>query len=194
MISPFSTHILIRSSFSLNFNDCIHYFRQSINEFLSMLDWTRLPNMLECILPHDHCPFLPTVFSRRPTSSWQSWLQGGYPFSSWSWFKTRLKTGHFYPWILATTRIYLHSIFFHERDHHFAMEFEVIVHDEKLQTIVFTARKNLSLKTCNIMGQSMFSCSYNWIWTLTVTKLFCKLVKSKDFTKSLNYGDFAQNW
>ena len=103
--------------------------------------------------------------------------------------KARLKTGYFYPWILATTGIYLHSIFFHERDHHFAMEFGV--HDEKLQTIVFAARKNLSLKTCNIMGQSMFSCSYDWIWTLTVTKFFCKLVKSKDFKKSLNYGDFA---
>ena len=58
---PHFTHLLIRSSFPFNFNDCIHYFRQSINEFLSMRNWACLPDMRKCILPHDHCSFLSTV-------------------------------------------------------------------------------------------------------------------------------------
>ena len=43
-----------------------------------MLDRVRLPNMLECILPHDHCPFLPVVFfldAQRQVETPQSYLQ-----------------------------------------------------------------------------------------------------------------------
>ena len=117
-----------------------------------MLNWARLPDMCECILPHDHCPFLPTVFFstlnvklrllKAICKFYLCWL--AIMASRWVTIlftvliRNKIENELFYPWILATTRIYLHSVFFHERDHHFAMKFGVIVHDEKLQTIVFT--------------------------------------------------------
>ena len=43
------------------FDYCIHYLGQSINQLLSILDWSIIPDVIYCILPHDHCSGLATV-------------------------------------------------------------------------------------------------------------------------------------
>ena len=58
----------IRGFEPFGFDNCMHYLRHPIDEFLSRFHGTRVPNTCQSVFPHDHCSSLVAVFSLLSTS------------------------------------------------------------------------------------------------------------------------------
>ena len=150
----------MRSSASFSLNDGLHNHRLAINQLLNFFDRSSLPGVLNCIVPHQYCPFLLSILLqslqiklgifisiRKFGLFWLSivrpWGKTGIVFVLKCPFRIR---NFNYPNIFPRPPVNLNSISLHELCDHLAVELCIIIHNQKFELVLFAPREDSFLE------------------------------------------------